>query len=316
MMVKESLSQRNHIPWIVRATVILALLSCRANGYNVNPHPSRHLSTTNGPTAMNRRSMISIIGSAATTTIFTLSAPNDATAAGISTNPNEAIKSKPDIVEIPIQDFTISIPASWKVTSNTSSSKNTNKPNTSKRSNNSKIFSAIDLQSGSVMTVVEEQTCSAQEYAQSINSCDLPLSPLKRIFSQDTIDKDISKLLIRHDDRDNTALQGTTKLDTYNIDRGANDNLLDLTVTTTIPSGGTYRDTMGIDRPNMVERRVKAKALVKNGTAQIGAEDGQTLLGGESTRILTLWLSAPMDEWQKPVMGTKLNQIWDSITIN
>ena len=31
--------------------------------------------------------------------------------------------------------------------------------------------------------------------------------------------------------------------------------------------------------------------------------------------LLTLWLSAPSDEWQKPVMGTKLNQIWRSVKV-
>jgi len=266
--------------------------------------------------------MMSIVGSAAMTTAATLSAPNDALAANPNNDATNASALKPDVINFPIQDFTVSIPANWKVTSNSSTdNKDKIKSTTSKSNRTPKIFSAIDLQSGSVLTVVEEQTCSAQEYAQSTNSCDLLLPPLKRIFSQDTIDKDISKLLIRHDDRDNTALQGTTKLDSYTLgsadtDANANANVLDLIATTILPSFGTYRDTMGIDRPNTIERRVKAKALVKSAIPQTSVEDGQELLvGGESTRILTLWLSAPKDEWQKPVMAIKLNKIWDSITV-
>ena len=247
--------------------------------------------------SVDRRSVISIVGSTATGILF--APPEDALA-----TTSETVKSKPEVSDYIIDDFTVSIPSNWKVTIKPPVDSNTNK---SKRGQNPKLFSAIDLQSGGVITVVREQACNAQEYAQSMNSCNIVL-PDNLIFSENTIAKDISKLLIRHDDRDNTALQGTTKLDSYDLNR----NVLDLTATTTLPSGGVYRDTMGIDRPNTIDRRLKAKALVT--VAPTSANDEQKSIG-QSTSVLTLWLSAPSDEWQKPVMGTKLNEVWDSIKV-
>ena len=76
------------------------------------------------------------------------------------------------------------------------------------------------------------------------------------LFSKETLTSDISKLLIRHDDRDNKVLQGTTKMDTYEYDdesfvdgRGASVNgnnskrrVVNVYSTTTLPISGTYRD--------------------------------------------------------------------------
>jgi hypothetical protein len=185
------------------------------------------------------------------------------------------------------------------------------------------MFSAIDLQSGSVITVIQEQACNMKEYAQSQKTCDLLLPSAgpndgntgkQLLFSGETVAKDVSKLLIRHDDRDNAVLLGTTKLDSYKlqVNPSSKNDVLDLIATTTIPSGGTYRDTMGIDRPNTIDRRVKAKAVVVTngkGDGDGGAAPGVTT----RTSILSIWLSAPLDEWQKPVMGTKLANIWDSV---
>mmetsp|Transcript_22952 Transcript_22952/g.34543 ORF Transcript_22952/g.34543 Transcript_22952/m.34543 type:complete len:146 (+) Transcript_22952:3-440(+) len=141
-------------------------------------------------------------------------------------------------------------------------------------------------------------------------------------MSGENLPRDISKLIIRHDDRDNTALQGTTTLNSYQMTTTAqgdqnNSNILDLIATTTMPSGGTYRDTMGIDRPSTIDRNVKAKAVVvnddnRNDSTTTTAPSSESL-GAAGTRILSLWLSAPSDEWQKPVMGIKLNQIWSSV---
>jgi hypothetical protein len=248
--------------------------------------------------SVDRRSVISIVGSTATGILF--APPEDALAITTETG-----KSKPEVYDYIIDDFTVSIPSNWKVTSKPPVDSNTNK---SKRGQNPKLFSAIDFQSGGVITVVREQACNAQEYAQSINSCNIVLPSDNLIFSENTIAKDISKLLIRHDDRDNAALQGTTKVDSYDLNR----NVLDLTATTTLPSGGTYRDTMGIDRLSTIDRRLKAKALVT--VAPTSVNDEQKSIG-QSTSVLTLWLSAPLDEWQKPVMGTKLNEVWDSIKV-
>jgi len=206
--------------------------------------------------------------------------------ASLATSPTLAL-AVADVTDYAIDGFTVGIPSSWKVIT---------KP-PSKKGTASKLFSAIDLQSGSVITVVREQACSIQEYAQSQQTCDVVLPQGKVLFSEETLAKDISKLLIRHDDRDNAVLQGTTKLDSYQLD--LNRNVVDLIATTSLPSGGTYRDTMGIDRPNTIDRRVKAKAVVEEGQGGCG--------------IFTLWMNAPLDEWQKPVMGIKLNQIWDSV---
>uniref|UniRef100_A0A7S1ZIT9 Uncharacterized protein n=1 Tax=Ditylum brightwellii TaxID=49249 RepID=A0A7S1ZIT9_9STRA len=84
-----------------------------------------------------------------------------------------------------------------------------------------------------------------------------------------------------------------------------------------MPSGGTYRDSMGIYRPSTIDRNVKAKAVVvnddnRNDSTTTTAPSSESL-GAAGTRILSLWLSAPSDEWQKPVMGIKLNQIWSSV---
>ena len=83
--------------------------------------------------------------------------------------------------------------------------------------------------------------------------------------------------------------------------------MLDLIATTTIPSGGVYRDSMGIDRPNTIDRRVKAKSLLLSDSGD--SSDSPT------SSILTVWLSAPLDEWGKPVMGTKLAQIYETIQV-
>ena len=132
--------------------------------------------------SVDRRSVISIVGSTATGILF--APPEDALAITTETG-----KSKPEVYDYIIDDFTVSIPSNWKVTSKPPVDSNTNK---SKRGQNPKLFSAIDFQSGGVITVVREQACNAQEYAQSINSCNIVLPSDNLIFSENTIDKDIS----------------------------------------------------------------------------------------------------------------------------
>jgi len=283
---------------LLMASILILSLSflCTVNGFDLSRSgqgPS--LSSTS---LIGRRSMISTFGSIASGTMLIASTPNAALAA------SDANTNKPSVIDYTIDDFTVSIPSGWKVISKPNSNSNNDK-----KGQNSKIFSAIDFQSGSVITVVREQACSVQEYAQSANICNIVLPSDKRLFSEDTIAKDISKLLIRHDDRDNVVLEGITRLNSYDL----NQNVLDLSATTTIPDGGTYRDTMGIDRPSTIDRKVKARALV---TVQSKDVNGEQTPGVESTSVLTLWLNAPLDEWQKPVMGTKLNQVWDSIKLN
>jgi hypothetical protein len=245
------------------------------------------LSKSSSTWKLDRRSAISVFGSLPILAVFT---PTESKALAASET-----KSKSEVTEYSIDEFSFTIPSSWKVTSNKNGQK----------LKSQKIFSAIDFQSGSVITVVREPACSAQEYAQSLNSCSVVLPTGKEIFSEETIAKDVTKLLIRHDDRDNTALQGTTKLDRFDI--STDRKMLDLIATTTIPSGGVYRDAMGIDRPNTIDRRVKAKSLLLSKSGDSSESP--------SSSILTVWLSAPLDEWGKPVMGTKLAQIYETIQV-
>eukprot|EP00554_Chaetoceros_debilis_P003056 CAMPEP_0194086224 /NCGR_PEP_ID=MMETSP0149-20130528/20294_1 /TAXON_ID=122233 /ORGANISM="Chaetoceros debilis, Strain MM31A-1" /LENGTH=235 /DNA_ID=CAMNT_0038769271 /DNA_START=249 /DNA_END=956 /DNA_ORIENTATION=+ len=218
---------------------------------------------------------------------------NSSAANAVSDDPTKASTD----VTVEVEDFSFSIPSNWKVFTKPPSS---NEKMTKKKPMQT-LFSAIDFQSGSVLTVVQEQACNVQEYAQSQNICDVVLPSGKVLFSEETLPKDLSKLIIRHDDRDNTALQGTTKLNSYQLE-GVNQNIVNVVATTTLPSGGTYRDTMGIDRLSTIDRDVKAKVVVLDQSSE-----------GKGTRILSLWLSAPSDEWQKPIMGFKLNEIWKNV---
>ena len=68
---------------------------------------------------------------------------------------------------------------------------------------------------------------------------------------------------------------------------------------TSLPTGGTYQDRMGLDQPYMITRTVQSQVRVDE---------------YNNERILSLWLSAPSDEWRKPLVGTKLLQVWASIS--
>jgi len=246
--------------------------------------------------------------------------------------------------DIKIKDyFTFTLPTNWKILTKPPPTSSSSSSPPSSKNQPSLFFSAVDLQSGSVLTVVQEKACNVQEYAQSDEkACDFVLrsssstdekmsssSSSLSLFSKETLTSDISKLLIRHDDRDNKVLQGTTKMDTYEYDdesfvdgRGAgvngNDNkrrVVNVYSTTTLPISGTYRDGMGIERPNTIDRIVRAKSMVVVGDESTTKIMGTTNDDETGVRLLTLWLSAPSDEWQKPVMGTKLNQIWRSVKV-
>lgn len=223
--------------------------------------------------------------------------------------PASAAADQDSMTDIVIGDyFAFGIPSTWKIITKPS-------PLMDKKTQKKipTLFSAIDFQSGSVLTVVQEQACNVREYAQSDeNTCDFVLPPSSP-DEETTVpgaspalmewrSKDLSKLLIRHDDRDNAILQGTSRLDSYSVG-DKNKHVATLSATTTLPSGGTYTDGMGIDRPNTIDRNVMAKSII--------VVDG----GDGKTKMLSLWLSAPADEWQKPVMGTKLRQIWKSVKV-
>jgi hypothetical protein len=167
------------------------------------------------------------------------------------------------------------------------------------------------------------------------------LAPL--LFSEETYQKDARKLLLRHDDRDNAVLQGISTLETAHVVRvpppsptrrisstrngtgstgtvsSSAVSVLEVQATTTLPSGGTYRDTMGLEQPNTIDRKVVAKAYYTSSSTTPTTSTTNTNTDTDTTadtdiRVISIWLSSPVDEWQKPVMNIKLNQIWDSVT--
>jgi len=136
-------------------------------------------------------------------------------------------------------------------------------------------------------------------------------------LTQGGLEKDAQKILIRHDDRDNAVLGGSSSLRTIEPVKDSNSNNnkgvlgLYMVADTVLPTGGTYEDGMGIRRESTMTRVVKAR-VVSQSEGREGSDGG----GGEdSLSLLGIWVSAPLDEWQKPVMGTKLNQIMESVVI-
>ncbi len=223
--------------------------------------------------------------------IATLTTDNSHTRTTDKAPPQDAPEAKEKTIEYTVQDFTMALPESWKVIT-----KYDVKP--TKPASTPTIFSAIDFNSGAVISVVREEACSVSDYAKSSfekspkksnpRKCDFVLkpsegaSPFQNLFSLDSYEKDASKLLIRHDDRDNAVLRGVSRINDAKLvgtsglrrsppeylsmnDLARVDSyssfLLDLAATTTIPTGGTYRDTMGLEQPNTIDRRVLAKAV-------------------------------------------------------
>ena len=234
------------------------------------------------------------------------SSPSATNAATESTN---AATNTGDFVSYTVEPFTFELPKSWKVIVN-------KKPNAAtdgiakKKATDGKLFSAMDFSTGAVVTVVEEKICSPVEYASNNVQCDIVASnggtadALPFSSSITSLSKDFSKLLIRHDDRDNAALQGTTALDSVETVESSikttKASSWDVFATTTIPTGGTYRDGMGFDQPSMMTRTVQTKVVKSD---------------DNSNSVMSLWLTAPTDEWGKPATGMKLRQSWKSISV-
>lgn len=266
----------------------------------------------------------------ATTAAMLFSGSSQAAAAvatSLDTLTDETPIVKEKCVDYVVKDFTITLPSTWNIITKFDDKSDKKKPTPT-------LFSAIDFNSGSVVSVVQEEACGLNEYAKSSfgssssdksapassKICDFLLkdNPLS-LFSTETYPKDASKLLIRHDDRDNAVLQGISQLEdtqlfgeskaTASSSSSSSSPLLELRATTTIPTGGTYRDTMGLEQPNTIDRKVVAKAVASISTST----DTSTDISTTTTKVVSIWLSAPLDEWQKPVMGTKLKQIWDSV---
>jgi len=218
-----------------------------------------------------------------------------------------------------VEPFVFTLPKSWNVIVK-------NNKNNEKKKLDGKLFSAIDFSTGAVLTVVEEQICSPVEYAANVKQCDMvaTISSGGRdgigkettlpFSSPETLSRDISKLLIRHDDRDNAALQGSTRLesvDTVTIDSRSSSSSRrssssssnrasswNVYATTNIPTGGTYTYGMGLDQPNMLARTVQTKVVKTDENPY---------------RVISLWLTAATDDWNKPTTGLKLREIWKSV---
>ncbi|OEU06345.1 hypothetical protein FRACYDRAFT_254940 [Fragilariopsis cylindrus CCMP1102] len=272
-----------------------------------------------------------------------------------SSNSDSSSDSDPSIkmIDYNVKDFSISLPNNWNIITKYKQQEegNDNNKKTTK-ARNPTLFSAIDFKSGTVVSVVQEEACSINEYAKSSFSssssssknnnnnkiCDFvlttptttpPTSSL--LFSNDTYKKDATKLLLRHDDRDNAVLNGISNLDNCQLvssskssSSSSSKSVLELQATTSIPSGGTYVDTMGINQLKMIDRKVVAKAyhyvVDDNPATQYSYDANNEVTGspipGSVSRIsvISIWLSSPLDEWQNPSMNIKLNQIWDSVT--
>lgn len=249
--------------------------------------------------------------------------------------PEDAPVAKEKTIEYTVQDFTMALPANWKVITKYDEKSPKSPPSPT-------LFSAIDFNSGAVISIVREEACSVTDYAKfsfeksSKNNkgkkCDFVLkSPeegnsFQNLFLAETYEKDASKLLIRHDDRDNAVLRGVSRIEDAKLVGNAglrrfppdffspNDSartdsysssLLELRATTTIPTGGTYRDTMGLEQPNTIDRKVLAKAVATttritqtvDATPQSPSSETNLLATQEApNEIITLGSSTTNDE--------------------
>jgi len=259
-----------------------------------------------------RRESILKITSAATTaavsllsTCLSISKPALAAAESIDaqkTPPPSTPPTKKEVTQYESKrdKFSIAVPSTFKVITNKTGSET---PSTT----SGQIFSTIDLSSGTVVTVHRENACPVDRYVSQPKVCDfvLPNDADGALLSERTLNRDATKMIIRHDDRDNAVLGGTSALQSVEriADRGGGvDGGIVMVANTVLPTGGTYQDEMGLKRESMITRVVKARVVVQT--------DGN---GNKS--FLGIWVSSPLDEWQKPVMGTRLRQIVDSIYI-
>ena len=250
------------------------------------------------PFIISRRSAASSMATTAASILFSapaiaLAEEEGATAPITETSPTpttpkiedpvfDAPVEKEKTIEYTVQDFTMALPANWKIITKYDG-----------KSTTPTIFSAIDFNSGAVLSVVREEPCTVADYAKSsfekstktAKKCDFAFKPADggnpmKLFSSETYEKDASKLLIRHDDRDNAVLSAISKVnDSKLVGKGGllmlpthgdedstridsfSSPLLELSATTTIPTSGTYTDTMGLEQPNTIQRKVVAKAV-------------------------------------------------------
>jgi len=293
-------------------------------GLNGRPYPmqERRKVAFDSPFSISRRSATTSIAATAASVLFCIDGVLPAVAAGddldaaTATTTNVVTETKTSSADdkfdtsvddspvakektnvYTVQDFSVALPVNWKVITKYDE-KMTKPPSTPT------LFSAIDFNSGAVISIVKEEACSVSEYARSsfekskknpTKQCDFALrntseeGTIQVLFSPETYEKDASKLLVRHDDRDNAVLRGVSRIeestltakggrrrrhsippsqqslsltsDMVSTTDSYSSSLLELRATTTIPTSGTYQDGMGIEQPNTIDRKVRAKAV-------------------------------------------------------
>eukprot|EP00536_Pseudo-nitzschia_multiseries_P006848 jgi/Psemu1/324509/estExt_fgenesh1_pg.C_1510011 len=188
------------------------------------------------------------------------------------------------MVEYFIKDFSVSLPDNWKILTEFDKDES----GTSKGASYPTLFSATDVRTGSILTVVQEEACGLQDYSKSKEAgsplvCDFvqPKEGAPPLFSTETYARDATQLLIRHDDREkaNSASVGGSSIsklvDTNLIGYGSSyakgmdstmtsatyfetrSAVLDLEATTT---------TISLEEAAPIERRVLAKAVATTTT--------------------------------------------------
>lgn len=205
-----------------------------------------------------------------------------------------AVAATAESVKIETSSYSINIPSSWKVI---------NRKSDSLIGQNGVLLSVLDPQGGSTVSVVREQACPASKYFEQPKLCDLvlPKDGVLDFSSQEVTEAIVKKMVIRRDDRDNAALGAEpTSLD--QISR-LDDHHVDFVGSTSIPTGAVKKDAIGRTVQESIVRVAKMKTSI------------QELDGEESPCLLSVWVSAPLDEWQKPLTGIRLQQVVDSVTV-
>jgi hypothetical protein len=192
--------------------------------------------------------------------------------------------------------YSVVLPSNWKVTSQ---KKDIN------LDQNGLLLSVIDLQGGATVTVVREQSCPVKEFFDQPKLCDLPF-PNKdagglTFASEESTESIVKKLIIRRDDRDNAALGADpTTLDSVSR---MDDGHAQLVASTRIPTGAVKKDAIG---------RTVQENLVRVAKTNVGV---QTTESNELPSLVSVWISAPQDEWQTPASGIRLQQVVESVVV-
>jgi len=220
------------------------------------------------------------------------------------------ITDEKKVTTIKTDSYSFTIPSSWTITS---SSKNNN--------DNGLLFSSIDLQGGATLTVVREQACSPKQYFEQPKVCDLSLTAQgSPPFADEAVwNKDAEKLLARRDDREQTnKILGAPPSILESITSLPNNNntMIEIVAKTEIPTGAPpKKDVLGRITQDTIIRIAKARVAVLQTTTTSTNNDNNDNNTTTATSLVSIWLNAPLDEWQKPVSGIRLQQVLQSIQI-